>query len=241
MAQFAQRMQSNPGIPLVTLQACCLGLLTLEVYACHAQNVSIVLPGQAVVAMLLPLIRTVSPASSFRYLVLTDTCQKVVSRCLMQRKLPERDSLKSFHSEIRLTTPLGSHIVTDTPNLALVFQKLDGSLADTAECWMSCIDCVLKLKSEESLEVPFRPLICPISRILQSERPHDDSKQVLGNIIQFIMGVAISNKELCDLYPFVGKYKADYPPPKLADPILQCIEESLLCSRLLIPSEITRC
>jgi hypothetical protein len=239
MAQFAQRMQSSHGIPLETLEACWLGLFTLEIHACHAHKVSIILPGQAIVASLLPLIRAVCSASSLRYLVLTDTCPNVVSRCLLERKLPEGDSIRTFHSAIRHTTPLGSHLVKETPNLALAFQKLNSSFADTTECWMSCIECVLKLKSEESV-APFRPLVCPISRMLHSARSQDESKQVLGNIIQFIMGAPVSNKELSDVYDFVGKYRADYPPPKLANSILQSVEDCVRCSQLLVSSDITR-
>ena len=223
-----------------TLEKCLFGMIRLEAHPFKQKTVCVTLPGQAVTAPLLPLLQAAFPCD--RHLFVYDGCANVVSRCLLERKLPEEPTMRRFPSAIRHTTPIHRSLTNQIPSLADALQGLPINFADTTECWMTSVNAMLKLKEEEKTN-EYLPFVCKLSLLL-TMGTRDERQLALMNVLQFMTGsrtrslpdgaVQDAERAVATLYA-----DADTHPPKLSIHLLRAVEDCVFRHKSILLGDKT--
>jgi hypothetical protein len=239
LAQFAVLVEDG-FISMSTLEKCLFGLIRLEAHAFKQKTVCVTLPGQAVTAPLLPLLQRVFPCD--RHLFVYDGCANVVSRCLLERKLPEEQTMRRFASAIRHTTPIDRSLTNQIPALPDALQGLPLNFADTTECWMTSVNAMLKLKEEEKTN-QYLPFVCKLPLLL-TLGTRDERQLALLNLLQFMTGsrsrslpdgtVQDAERAVATLYKSV-----DTHPPKLSISLLRGVEDCVFRHKSILLGDKT--
>ena len=183
----------------------------------------VTLPGQAVTAPLLPILQQVFPCE--RHVFVYDGCANVVSRCLLERMLPEEEFRRSFPSAIRHTTPLDRSLTKQIPPLADALRELPLNFADATECWMTSVNAMLQLKENEKTN-QYLPFVCRLQLLLTQGTP-EERHLALVNLLQFMTGSRsrpLPDGAVQDAEAVVSTfYSSD--PPKLAIHLHRAVED----------------
>ena len=196
------------------------------------------LPGQAVTAPLLPILQQVFPCE--RHVFVYDGCINVVSRCLIERKLPEVEFRRSFPSAIRHTTPLHRSLTKQIPALADALRELPLQFADSTECWMTSVNAMLQLKENEKAN-QYLPFVCRLQLLLTQGTP-EERHLALVNLLQFITGSrsrplpegAVQDAQDVVVAKFYGS-----EPPKLAIYLQRGVEDCVFRHKSILLGDKT--
>ena len=236
MAQFAVLVEDGL-IQLQTLEKCLFGLVRLEAHQYKQKTVCVTLPGQAVTAPLAPLLQQVFPCE--RHVFIYDGCANVVSRCLLERKLKEEETMRRFTSAIRHTTPVNRSLPKQIPSLADALKDLPLIFADTTECWMTSVDAMLKLKESEKTN-QYLPFVCRLPLLLTLGTP-EERQLALLNLLQFITGSrsrSLPEGTLHEAERVVKTYMAENPP-KLSVSLLRPMEDCVFRHKSILLGDKT--
>ena len=237
LAQFAVLVDESL-IPRATLEQCLFGLIRLEAHSYAEKTVCVTLPGQAVTAPLLPILQQVFPCD--RHVFVYDGCASVVSRCLIERTLPEVEFRRSFPSAIRHTTPLDRSLTKQIPALAGALQDLPLQYADSTETWMSSVNAMLQLKENEKKN-QYLPFVCRLQLLLTQGTP-EERDLALVNLLQFVTGSrsrplpdgAVQEAKDIVVAKFYGS-----APPKLAIPLQRAAEDCVFRHKSILLGDKT--
>ena len=120
-----------------TLEQSLFLLIRLEAHSHAEKTVCVTLPGQAVTAPVLPILQQLFPCED-RHVFVFDGCANVVSRCLIERTLPEVEFRRSVPSAIRHTTPPDRSLTKQISALADALRDLPRQYVDSTELLMLC-------------------------------------------------------------------------------------------------------
>ena len=193
-ALMEQRIYSNTTLERAIFALC--RLEAMQQQQPSASTVLVILPGQAVVPQLLPLLQSVFPDD--RHVFCYTGCINTTRAALMARrkqrtnktKIPSTwDEALSFDDSIVYTTPLSVQQFHKSTNLMLPYAKAVAALpltqADTVETWMAAVDAYFVMKEDERRN-GYLPYVCKIDYLWSGSTK--DQHWALRSLLQYVTG-----------------------------------------------------